>query len=123
MPPLVSVFPTHFRASSHTEPKPIVFSIRNPLDSHKPVTDQSTTKSLQNSPKLLFSVKTHYNSSLQQKLRTILNLEDPYLRATSSVILSPTQSSFIKILSKHDFSFRAQTGLSAVGKGGLTNVL
>ena len=44
---------------------------------------------------------------MQQKLGTIPNLQDPYVRATSNVNYSPTQSPNIKILLKRDSSFMA----------------
>ena len=45
-----------------------------------------------------FSVRAHYNCTLQQKLAAITGLEDPYLRGASKVNLSPTQSPNIEIL-------------------------
>ena len=70
-----------------------------------------------------FFVKTRYNSTLQQKVGTLTNLQDPYLKTTSNVNLSPTQTSDIKILFKRDSSFRAQTGLSTVRNRSFTSLL
>ena len=58
-----------------------------------------------------FSVRTYYNSTFQPKLGTLINLQDPYLRTTSSVNLSPTQSPNIKLLFKRGCSSGARTWL------------
>ena len=70
-----------------------------------------------------FSVRTHCNSTLQQKLGVITSLQDPYLGTTSNVNLSPTQSPNIKILFKRDSSSSARTGLFTVGDRGFINTL
>ena len=80
-------------------------------------------KALKNHLICHFSVRKHYNSTLQQNLGTITNLRGLYLRTTSIVNLSPTQSPDIKIWFKFNSSFRAQTGLSTVGNRGFTNTL
>ena len=65
-------------------------------------------KKLCNSPKQPFSVRTYDNSALQ-KLGTITNLQDPYLKTASNVNLSSTESLDIKILFRSDSSFGTQT--------------
>ena len=57
-------------------------------------------------------MRTHYNNILQQKLGAITNFQDPYLRITSNINLSPTQSPNIKILFKHGFCSGTQTELN-----------
>ena len=114
---------SRFRARSSTESKFIAFSICNTLCSHKPVTSQSTAKrGYKIHLSFHFSVRTH-SSTLQQKLGTTPNFQDPYLIATSNVNLLPTQSPSIKILLKRNSSLRAQIGLLTVGNRGITHTL
>ena len=69
-----------------------------------------------------FSVRTNYNSTLQQKPKAIASFQDPYLRMTSNFNLSLTLSRDIKILFKHDSSSRARKEMSAVQDRGSTNI-
>ena len=66
-------FPCHIPEHvSPTESKPIVLYICNSFYNQKPLTDQFTTKSYKIYLSYHFSVKTHYNITLQ-KLGTITN--------------------------------------------------
>ena len=121
MPQPVLVFPVTLPSTiPHKTQAHNPLHIRNPLYSHEPVIDPVYHQKSIEFTSCHFS---HYNSTLQQKVRAIANLHGPYLRTICDVNLSPTQSRNIKILFKRDSSSRARTGLSGAGDRGCVNTL
>ena len=107
---------SHFRATFPHQIQAHSLHICNPFYSHGPAINPVYHQ------KAIKLTSCQANNTLRQKVRATVNLQGPYLRITSDVNLSPTQSPNIKILFKRDSSFRARTRLSAAGRG-CTNTL
>ena len=71
---------SHFWARASTESEPKLLFIGNPPYSHKPITDQSITKTLQKSPKLPIFHKNILQEYLEAKIIDYDYLQDPLLR-------------------------------------------